>query len=82
MSRARTRVRQVSYSADHILAFYLRSFPLFGHATYKTLEVGPACSLLAGLTAILIIPLFLLKKYGHVLRKASKYAHDFDQPPQ
>ncbi|GAA5830702.1 hypothetical protein JCM3766R1_003395 [Sporobolomyces carnicolor] len=49
-------------------------FPLFGHAFYTHLGVGGACSLLAGLSALMIIPLFGLFKYGHKLRERSKWA--------
>lgn len=47
---------------------------LFGHAFYTHLGVGGACSLLAGLSALMIIPLFGLFKYGHKLRERSKWA--------
>ncbi|GAA6005591.1 hypothetical protein JCM11491_003693 [Sporobolomyces phaffii] len=49
-------------------------FPLFGAAFYSHLGVGGACSLLAGLSALMIIPLFGLFKFGHKLRERSKWA--------
>ncbi|POY71076.1 hypothetical protein BMF94_5833 [Rhodotorula taiwanensis] len=44
-------------------------FPFF----FKNLGVGPACSLLAGLNILFMIPLYLLYFYGDRLRKRSKY---------
>lgn len=52
-------------------------FPLFGHAFYENLGLGPGSSLLAGISVILIVPLFLIKKYGKTLRAKSKYS-DYD----
>ncbi|TNY21890.1 Benomyl/methotrexate resistance protein [Rhodotorula diobovata] len=49
-------------------------FPLFGAPFFHNLGVGPACSLLAGLNILFIIPLFFLFKYGHRLRARSRYA--------
>ncbi|GAA5936674.1 MFS transporter [Sporobolomyces koalae] len=49
-------------------------FPLFGAAFYHHLGVGGACSLLAGLSALMIIPLIALWKYGHKLRERSKWS--------
>lgn len=48
-------------------------FPLFGSFFYKKLGVGPACSFLAGLNILFMIPLYLLYFYGDRLRKRSKY---------
>lgn len=67
---------------DLIRSSIAAAFPLFGTAFYTKLGVGPACSLLGGLTTLLIIPLFGLYKYGHVLRKWSKYAHNYDVDPE
>ncbi|GAC95985.1 cycloheximide resistance protein [Pseudozyma hubeiensis SY62] len=51
------------------------AFPLFGHALFKNLGVGGGSSLLGGIFAFLILPLWGLQRYGHLLRKHSKYAH-------
>ncbi|KAK4053479.1 hypothetical protein OIV83_001646 [Microbotryomycetes sp. JL201] len=48
-------------------------FPLFGHAFYDRLTIGGGCSLLAGLSILMIIPLFGLFKYGDRLRARSKW---------
>ncbi|KAK4058221.1 hypothetical protein OIO90_000960 [Microbotryomycetes sp. JL221] len=50
------------------------SFPLFGHTFYKTLGVGGGCSLLGGLSILMIVPLYGLYKYGDRLRARSKWA--------
>lgn len=50
-------------------------FPLFGHAFYTHLGVGGACSLLAGLSILMIVPLVGLWKFGDRLRKRSKWAN-------
>ncbi|GAA6064616.1 hypothetical protein JCM10212_006570 [Sporobolomyces blumeae] len=49
-------------------------FPLFAKFFYQRLGVGGACSLLAGLSILMIIPLFGLYKYGDRLRARSKWA--------
>lgn len=49
-------------------------FPLFAHAFFDKLGVGGGSSLLAGLSIIMIPPLFALYKYGAKLRAMSKYA--------
>ncbi|KAF7327899.1 Benomyl methotrexate resistance protein [Mycena kentingensis (nom. inval.)] len=49
-------------------------FPLFGHAFFTNLGLGPGSGLLAGI-AFLMMPIYwLLIKYGHLLRRRSKYA--------
>jgi len=50
-------------------------FPLFGHAFFKNLGLGPASALLAGISFLLMPIFFLLYKFGHVLRARSKFAH-------
>lgn len=50
------------------------AFPLFGHALYSNLGLGPGSSLLAGLSAIMIPLFWLIKHYGANLRKRSPYA--------
>ncbi|GAA5962776.1 hypothetical protein JCM3765_001513 [Sporobolomyces pararoseus] len=59
---------------DFCRSMLAAGFPLFGAAFYNHLGVGGACSLLAGLSALMIIPLFGLFKYGHKLRERSKWA--------
>ncbi|GAC71391.1 synaptic vesicle transporter SVOP and related transporters [Moesziomyces antarcticus T-34] len=60
---------------DLIRSTIAAAFPLFGHAMFKNLGVGVACSVLGAIFCVLIVPLWGLWKYGHVLRKHSKYAH-------
>ncbi|KAK4058517.1 hypothetical protein OIO90_000679 [Microbotryomycetes sp. JL221] len=48
-------------------------FPLFGHKFYTTLGVGGGCSLLAGLSILMMVPLYGLYKYGDRLRARSKW---------
>ncbi|KAF5388919.1 hypothetical protein D9757_005139 [Collybiopsis confluens] len=49
-------------------------FPLFGRSFFENLGLGPASALLAGIS-ILLMPMFwALMKWGHVLRRRSKYA--------
>jgi DHA1 family multidrug resistance protein-like MFS transporter len=50
-------------------------FPLFGHAFYSNLGIGPGSTLLAGLSALMVPLFWLIKKYGATLRQRSKYAH-------
>lgn len=50
------------------------AFPLFGRSLFETLTIGGGSSLLAGLSALMIPPLFLLYKYGAQLRKRSRFA--------
>lgn len=47
---------------------------LFGSFFYASLGIGGACSLLAGVSALMIIPLLGLFKYGDKLRARSKWA--------
>ncbi|KAF5314820.1 hypothetical protein D9619_007394 [Psilocybe cf. subviscida] len=49
-------------------------FPLFGHALYTNVGIGPGCSLLAGLSIAMVPGLWVLYKYGGHLRARSKYA--------
>ena len=60
---------------DLIRSSIAAAFPLFGHAMFKNLSVGVGCSILGAIFAVLIVPLWGLQRYGHVLRKHSKYAH-------
>ncbi|KAM0788520.1 hypothetical protein ACM66B_001648 [Microbotryomycetes sp. NB124-2] len=48
-------------------------FPLFGRIFYKRLTVGGGCSLLAGLSILLMFPLYGLYRYGDRLRARSKW---------
>ncbi|GAA5964004.1 hypothetical protein JCM21900_005864 [Sporobolomyces salmonicolor] len=60
-------------SNDLVRSSLAAAFPLFGHAFFTNLGVGPACSLLAGISILMIIPLYLLFRYGGKLRARSKY---------
>ncbi|SPC62648.1 related to FLR1 - Putative H+ antiporter involved in multidrug resistance [Ustilago sp. UG-2017b] len=60
---------------DLIRSTIAAAFPLFGHAMFKNLGVGVGCSVLGAIFLVLIVPLWGLQKYGHILRKHSKYAH-------
>ncbi|KAJ9091422.1 hypothetical protein QFC19_009132 [Naganishia cerealis] len=51
-------------------------FPLFGHALFSRLGLGPGSSLLGALSILMILPLFFIRRYGKVLRSKSKYAPD------
>ncbi|KAI0341879.1 MFS general substrate transporter [Trametopsis cervina] len=51
------------------------SFPLFSNAFFNNLGVGPACSILGGITALMIPIPFVLYKYGPRIRSWSKYAN-------
>lgn len=73
-----TVAASVLASNDLIRSTMAAGFPLFGHAFFKGLGIGPACSLLGGVTAVLILPIYGLKRYGHVLRRHSKFAQNFD----
>ncbi|KAK4053478.1 hypothetical protein OIV83_001645 [Microbotryomycetes sp. JL201] len=50
------------------------AFPLFGRVFYERLTIGGGCSLLAGLSLLMIVPLWGLYKYGDRLRARSKWA--------
>ncbi|KAF8077694.1 major facilitator superfamily domain-containing protein [Lyophyllum atratum] len=50
-------------------------FPLFGHAFFTNLGLGPASAILAGISFALMTVFAALIKWGHVLRRRSKYAH-------
>ncbi|CDR88988.1 related to FLR1-Putative H+ antiporter involved in multidrug resistance [Sporisorium scitamineum] len=60
---------------DLIRSSIAAAFPLFGHALFVNLGVGVGCSVLGAIFAFLILPLWGLQRYGHVLRRHSKYAH-------
>ncbi|KAJ7802222.1 major facilitator superfamily domain-containing protein [Mycena olivaceomarginata] len=49
--------------------------PCLGVRSSRTLGLGPAQALLAGISFLLMPVFWLLLKYGHVLRQRSKYAH-------
>lgn len=59
---------------------FFSSQPLFARPMYLTLGIGPACSLLGGISIIMIPPMFLIKKYGATLRQKSKNATAWGQP--
>jgi len=50
------------------------AFLLFGTVYYQRLGIGPGSSFLAGITALMIPILYLLKLKGASLRAHSKYA--------
>jgi len=59
---------------------FAAAFPLFGSYYVKALGVGGACSLLAGVSLIMIPILYLLYRNGRRLRNKSKWAnHDADK---
>ncbi|GAA6019427.1 hypothetical protein JCM11491_004824 [Sporobolomyces phaffii] len=49
-------------------------FPLFARSMFAHLGVGPSCSLLAGLMAVLVPVPFLFERYGERIRRGSKFA--------
>ena len=49
-------------------------FPLFATAMYNKLGIGPASSLLAGISCLFISVPFMLYYYGHIIRGRSKRA--------
>ncbi|KAJ4490822.1 major facilitator superfamily domain-containing protein [Lentinula aciculospora] len=51
-------------------------FPLFGRHFFVKLGLGPASSLLAGISLVMMPVFWSLMKWGHVLRHRSKYASD------
>ncbi|KAL8286804.1 hypothetical protein RQP46_004332 [Phenoliferia psychrophenolica] len=52
-------------------------FPLFGHAFYRRLGVGGGCSLLAGISILMIPVTYVMVKEGAKLRARSKWT-DFN----
>ncbi|GAA5973554.1 hypothetical protein JCM8115_005744, partial [Rhodotorula mucilaginosa] len=48
-------------------------FPLFGHAFFTNLGMGPACSLLAGVSILMVVLIWLIMKNGDRLRRRSKF---------
>lgn len=50
-------------------------FPLFGYAFFTNLGLGPGSAVLAGISFALMAVYAALIKWGHVLRRRSKYAH-------
>ncbi|GLB34695.1 putative benomyl methotrexate resistance protein [Lyophyllum shimeji] len=53
-------------------------FPLFGHAFFTNLGLGPGSAVLAGISFGLMAVYAALIKWGHVLRRRSKYAQYSD----
>ncbi|KAF5389031.1 hypothetical protein D9757_005016 [Collybiopsis confluens] len=49
-------------------------FPLFGRRFFVDLGLGPGSSLLAGISIAMMPVLWSFMKWGHVLRRKSKYA--------
>ncbi|KAL0577218.1 hypothetical protein V5O48_004759 [Marasmius crinis-equi] len=62
-------------SNDLFRASMASVFPLFGAAFFRNVDLGPGCSLLAGLSILLMIVYYILIRYGHVLRARSRYAN-------
>jgi len=60
---------------DLFRSVFASVFPLFGHAFYTNLGIGPGSTLLAGLSALMVPLFWLIKRYGAALRERSKYAH-------
>ncbi|KAF9267172.1 MFS general substrate transporter [Marasmius fiardii PR-910] len=50
-------------------------FPLFGSVFFRNLGLGPGCSLLAGISILLMVIYYTLIRYGHILRSRSRYAN-------
>ncbi|GAA5976873.1 hypothetical protein JCM10908_005657 [Rhodotorula pacifica] len=48
-------------------------FPLFGHAFFVNLGMGPACSLLAGVSIVMVFLIWLIMVNGDRLRARSKF---------
>ncbi|CEH15521.1 benomyl methotrexate resistance protein [Ceraceosorus bombacis] len=51
------------------------AFPIFGHAFYNKLGLGVGSTVIAAIGIALGLWLFVLRKWGVVLRRRSKYAH-------
>ena len=51
-------------------------FPLFGVDYFEKVGVDVGSTIIAAITVFCIIPLFFLKRYGHILRAKSHYATD------
>jgi len=67
-------VASVLAGNDLMRSFLGAGFPLFSNAFFHNLGVGPACSILGGIT-ILMMPIpFILYRYGPQVRAWSKYA--------
>jgi DHA1 family multidrug resistance protein-like MFS transporter len=63
-------------AANNIIRSLIASaFPIFARPLFLNLGLGKGYTLLAGLSLALMLPLWGLFKYGHVLRKHSKFAH-------
>ncbi|GAA5854418.1 hypothetical protein JCM9279_001039 [Rhodotorula babjevae] len=67
------KAASVLASNDLFRSSMAAGFPLFGSFFFHNLGVGPACSLLAGLNILFMIPLFCLFKFGHRLRARSQF---------
>ncbi|GAA6064615.1 hypothetical protein JCM10212_006569 [Sporobolomyces blumeae] len=59
-------------------ALLAAGFPIFGRAFFSNLGIGPASTLLAGISFLLIIPLYFLYKYGDRLRARSRWCEAKD----
>lgn len=65
---------------DLIRSLIASAFPMFGRPFFFNLGLGKGYTLLAGLSLALMLPLWGLYKYGYVLRRYSKFAHDYNPP--
>lgn len=58
------------------------AFPLFGRALFVDLGLGPGSSLLAGISILMMIPLYLIMRYGERLRAKSKFTGPVQDTPE
>jgi DHA1 family multidrug resistance protein-like MFS transporter len=65
---------------DLIRSLIASAFPIFARPLFLNLGLGKGYTLLAGLSLALMLPLYGLFKYGHVLRRYSKFAHVYEVP--
>jgi DHA1 family multidrug resistance protein-like MFS transporter len=70
------------FTANDLIRSIIASvFPIFARAIYVNLGLGKGYSLLAGLSLALMLPMWGLYKYGHILRRYSRFAHDYTVKP-
>ncbi|ORY62710.1 major facilitator superfamily domain-containing protein, partial [Leucosporidium creatinivorum] len=58
---------------DFMRSCFASAFPRFGVAMFRALGLGGGCSLLAGVSMLMIPAIWALKRYGGVLRRRSKW---------
>ncbi|UZJ56273.1 hypothetical protein CBS101457_005593 [Exobasidium rhododendri] len=67
------------FTANDLIRSLIASvFPIFARAIFVNLGLGKGYTLLAGLSLALMLPMWGLYRYGHVLRKYSKFAHNYE----